>query len=325
MGLSPDVANAHIDHWTKQLSKGNRRYRRHWPSRLFRHEPLENAVKILRSGVLLSRSDAAGEIERDIAPEEIIGRRTTAYGSARLYFRPRTPTQYHIEGIRKPNELYQGRHAPVLVIFVFKANDIFTQSGVMFSDGNVQSSATETGSTDEKFQTIPFDRVYHDGPFDAYSTEGTDIVRRRCAEVLVPNALELRGNLQWVLCRSAAERATLLHLLGDSADQWSNRISVYAEPGLFESRYAYLNTVDAGLGGVTFTFSPRRDGASVSTEMAVFDGNGGPIMHFGPTELDPAKRWISRRALEPGRYLARFKLEGCLAYEASFVIDELPF
>ncbi len=78
-------------------------------------------------------------------------------------------------------------------------------------------------------------------------------------------------------------------------------------------------------GGVAFTLSPRRDGASVRTTMWVWDGNRDQTMRFGPIELDPAKRWISREVLEPGTYLARFELEGCLAYEAPFLIDELPF
>lgn len=133
MGLSPRVARAHIDDWKERLARGNRPYRQHWPSRLFRHEPLENAVKILKSGVLLSRRDAASEIERDIAPADIIASSEAAHGFVRLYFRPKSPTQYRIEGIRKPNELYQGRHAPVLFLMLFRAEDILTQQGVAFS------------------------------------------------------------------------------------------------------------------------------------------------------------------------------------------------
>lgn len=325
MGLSPNFVRAHIDQWEERLGRGNRPYRQHWPARLFRHEPLENAVKILQSGALLSRRDAADGIERDVAPANIIASSAAARGSVRLYFRPKNPTQYHIEGIKKPHELYQGRHAPVLVIMIFQSEHILTQPGVEFSDGNMQSFDTATGSTEEEFQLVPFDLVYHEGAFDPHSARGADIIRRRCAEVLLPSPLQLPGNLQGVLCRSPAERATLLHLLGDSANQWSDRIRVYAEPGLFESRYVYLNTVDGGPDGVRFTLHPRRDGATVTSTMRVWDDNGNQRLHFGPEDLNPAKRWISRKSLKPGTYLARFELEGCLAYEAPFVIDELPF
>ena len=116
MGLSTDVVKSHIDQWEDRLSRGKGRYRENWPSRLFRHEPLENAVEILKSGALLSRRDAEGEIARDIAPADIIGSRRAAHDSVRLYFRPKSPTQYHIESIRKPRDLYHGRQAPVLVL-----------------------------------------------------------------------------------------------------------------------------------------------------------------------------------------------------------------
>ncbi len=323
MGLSPGVVQTHINYWQRRLSVGNRPYRRRWPSRLFRHEPLENAVRILRAGVLLSRRDAADEIERDIAPAEIIARRGAAHDAVRLYFRPRTPTQYHIEGIRKPPEYFQGRHAPVLIIMVFRAEDILTQRGVTFSDGNMQSYGARTFRTDDEFQAMPFELIYHDGPFPR--EQGAEIVHSRCAEVLVPSPLELPDHLQAVLCRSPAERATLLHLLGDAANQWNGRIRVYGEPGLFESQYAYMDTVDGGPDGIDFTLHPRRDGLAVRTEMWTWDSDGNQVMHFDPTELDASEPWTSQTTFEPGTYVARFELEGCLAYEASFIIDELPF
>lgn len=326
MGLSLDVVRAHIDYWEHHLSKGNRSYRRHWPARLFRHEPLENAALILKSGVLLSRRDAAGKIVRDIAPTAIIGRRTVAHDKVRLYFRPKSPTQFHMEGISRPTELYEGRQAQALVILIFRAEDILTQRGVKFSDQNMQLYGTVQRSTDAEFRLIPFDSVYHEGVIiDRQTAQGDDIVHRRCAEVLLPSPLQLPDHLQGVLCRSPAERATLLHLLGNSANQWSERIRVFTEPGLFQNRYAYLNTVDGGPDGVAFTISPRHDGAAVTTTMWVWDDHGNQLMHLTPRYLDPAKPWKTRNSLKPGTYLVRFELEGCLAYEAPFVIDELPF
>lgn len=327
MGLSRDVVRMHIDRWERHLGAGNRPYRGVWPSRLFRHEPLENTVKILQSGALLSRTaaTAAGLIVRDIAPREIIGRTTVAHDSARLYFRPKSPTQYRIEGIQRPDELYFGHHAPVLIILVFGAQDILTQDGIRFSDGNMQSPNTATFSSDADFEALPFDQIYHAEGYEPNSERGINIKRRRCAEVLVPSPLQLEGNLQSILCRSPAERSTLLHLLGEAVDRWYDRIRVYTKPGLFENRYAYLDTVDGGPTGVAFTFHPRRDGAHVATQMRVRDASGVQIMSFGPTQLDPAKPWRSSAALGPGTYLARFEVEGCLAYEAPFIVEELPF
>lgn len=208
---------------------------------------------------------------------------------------------------------------------VFRSADILTQPGVAFSDGNMQSPGTNTGDTDAAFQAIPFNQVYHEGAYDTSSELGNDIRRRRCAEVLVSSPLELPGNLQGVLCRSPAERATLLHLLGDSADRWADKIRVFAQPGLFENRWAYMNTVDGGPNGIAFTIHPRQDGQPVTTALRIWDGNGNQILGFTPRELDPAQRWITRESLRPGTYLVRFELEGCLAYEAPFMVDELPF
>ena len=130
MGLSPKLIQSHLDTWSARLKKtGNRPYRQHWPSRLFRHEPLENAVRILQSGKILSREDSKGQIVRDIAPQEIIMHSDAAHHFVRLYFRPKNPTQYRIEGIRKPEEYYKGCHAPVLIILIFSAVDILTGDG----------------------------------------------------------------------------------------------------------------------------------------------------------------------------------------------------
>lgn len=326
MGLSAEVVEAHIDSWEDRLSKGNRPYRRNWPSRLFRHEPLENAIDVLQSGQLLSRRDAQGQIKCDIAPEEIINATDAAHAFARLYFRPKTPTQYRIEGIRKPDEVYQGRHATVLVMMVFDARGILTDSATRFSDGNMQSPITYVGSTDAEFEALHFDHIFHEGAYDTSSLVGDDIRRRRCAEVLLASPHPLENSLQAILCRSSAERATLLHLLGEqSARRWSDKVRVYTQPGIFQNEWAYMSELNGGPEGVSFTIHPRRIRASVRFSLRVTDDNGNVVFVTGPEELDPAARWRVERDLPPGRYVAQCKIEGCLAYKAPFVVDELPF
>src|SRR5690606_37955341 len=96
---------------------------------------------------------------------------------------------------------------------------------------------------------------------------GSEIIRCRCAEVLTPSPLPLDDSLQAVMCRSAAERATLLHYLGNEEGRWADRIQVYAEAGLFESNFAYVDTFDANSEGVAFTFHSRRDGAPIETQV----------------------------------------------------------
>jgi len=172
----------------------------------------------------------------------------------------------------------------------------------------------------EDKQSIYFISIAH-----SLFTKALEIVHRRCAEVLLPSPLQLQGHLQAILCRSPAERVTLLHLLGDSANQWSDRTKTFIQPGLFKNLYAYLNTVDGGPDGMDFTFHARRDGASVRTEMWVWDSEGNQVMHFDPTDLDASGSWTVKESLEPGKYTVRFKVEECLAYEAPFIVDDLPF
>src|SRR5690348_3489356 len=99
MGLTRGAADRHIETWIENLALTNKS---RWPKHLFRHEPLQNAVQVLKSGRLLSRHQAEAVEHVDIAPPAIIHSRNNAHRFGRLYFRPRTPTQFHIEGIRRP-------------------------------------------------------------------------------------------------------------------------------------------------------------------------------------------------------------------------------
>jgi hypothetical protein len=61
----------------------------------------------------------------DIAGAVVIQNRDRAHQFARLYFRPRTPTQFHIEGIRKSGDYYMGyTHAPTLVMLIFDSFNV---------------------------------------------------------------------------------------------------------------------------------------------------------------------------------------------------------
>ncbi len=75
---------------------------------------------------LLSRRqlEKSGKLLTDIAGPEIIESTPDEWKRfVRLYFRPRTPTQYRNEGIRPKGSLKLGAHCPVPVIFLFDANN----------------------------------------------------------------------------------------------------------------------------------------------------------------------------------------------------------
>ena len=211
MSLSDGFINAHILKWETELNKPWYPYRQKWPSRLFHHAPIENAVQIIQGGNLRSRGDPANNRSKDVAAAEVVEAREHAHDSARLYFRPRTPTQWHIEGIRKAGECKYGEdaHAPVLIMMVFEAKKVLSRAGIQFCDRNMQLASAEPGDSEEYFSKIPFEKVYHEG-----GTGGDrSITEHRCAEVLAVSPLPLNETLQWIYCRTDAERDTLIHMV----------------------------------------------------------------------------------------------------------------
>lgn len=327
MGISLVKIDAHIVHWEAELRKTLRPYRANWPSRLFRHEPLEGAAAILRDGLLKSRVAAGPAIQLDVAPDEIINMNDAAHDLVRLYFRPRTPTQYRIEGIRKVHEYYQEKHAPTICMLLFSARKILTRPDVKFSSGNMQRHDTEVFDDEQGFDQIDFPKVYHEGPYDSSNPANHDVVTKRCAEVLCQTPLALDDSLQAVICRSHGERQTLLNYLGSAAHVWSPKIKIFSEAGLFCADYAYIESVDISPGGLRINFHPRKDGALVN--VAVWcqgTGAGLPSYHWEPTDRAVGPGWnFTCGALPPGRYQVRIDLEGVRAYQADLELEAEPF
>ena len=321
MPVSPHIIEGHVQAWEAKLGFG---HRRHWPSRLFRHEVLENAVEVLRSGALLSRSDAFEMMQRDVAPEEIINLNNLAHRFARLYFRPRTPTQYRIEGIRKPDEIWNGRHAPVIFMFVFYSRALLSRPTVHFSRGNMQAPNAEILDGDDAFGSLLFEKVYHEG---AYLPENADIKLWRCAEVLVESPLILDESLEAVVCRSDAERRTLLNALGGHAQLWTDRIRVMTQPGYFNAEYAFVESVDLAADGVKVRFHPRvRLPMECPVQLSIWNTQN-PLdrRDFGIQSLDLRQRWSFPFQPTKGDYHVEIRLEGELAYRSILSFDVGPF
>ena len=109
--------------------------RRWWPFWLFRSDHVENAAAILNSGELLSRAGAAirGLIVKDSVSQQHINQLDQSQmRNVRLYFRPRTPTQYSNEGGRSVDRIKFGAHMPVPVNLFFSSR-LLLETGVLFS------------------------------------------------------------------------------------------------------------------------------------------------------------------------------------------------
>jgi hypothetical protein len=321
MAVSAEIISAHVQTWEARLATS---HRRHWPSRLFRHEALENAVELLKTGQLLSRRHAQDVMKRDVAPDEIINLNHDAHDFARLYFRPRTPTQYRIEGIRRQDEIWNGKHAPVIYMFVFRSSELLTRPGVHFSRGNMQIPGTQILDGDDNFNGLNFSKIYHEG---SYSPDEADIKIWRCAEVLVDSPLDLDNCLEAIVCRSDAERKTLIYFLGDFAENWINKIQVVSQPGFFNAEYAFVESVDLSADGVQVRFHPRiRLPMDSTIDLSVFDANN-PLMRrdFLGKVLDIRKRWNFPAEFAEGSHVVEIKIEGELAYRNKLEFNLNPF
>lgn len=329
MGISYAKAQSHIAKWCESLSTPSaHNYRRKWPKYLFHHASLTNATGILQAGALLSREGAALRIHDDVAPAEVISRRSYAHKFVRLYFRPRTPTQYQVEGIRKADECYLGEisnHIPVLYMFLFSAESVLTLDGTQFSNGNMQSPQTKYDGSSDFFDSIQFDKVFHEGSFD--QSEKDTVLKARCAEVLTSSPLPLSEHLKFVLCRSEAERHTLLNAHPDANSALRAKIRTVTEVGIFQSLYTYIKGVDLLSDNCLIQFAPRRDGKAVECELFVKNVDGQIIRRLPLKSIDPAKRLrvTFGQPLSSGRFQVEIYLEGHLAYKNSHLLDDLPF
>ena len=327
MGLTAPAADAHIARWQAELGKPYYPHRVHWPSMLFHHAPIENAVGIIQTGEIRSRRQSEGHRPLDVAAAGVIDNRDRAHEFSRLYFRPRTPTQYHIEGIRRPNECHYGpaAHAPVLVMFALDARSILTMPSTRFSDINMQNGDARDGDDDAFFATINFAKTYHEG-----GTGGDmSIINHRAAEVLCQSPLLLAQHLKWVICRSEAERETLIHLAGPAARLLRPKIVTSDDGRVFEKRFAFVEKVYASPEGVTFSLSPRHDWAKLKVRVQVQTGAGIAVFDQTYDQLlarpENGGNWISKVKLNDGVYRVTIQIDDHNAYENLFNVGEALF
>lgn len=244
----------HIQDWSKRL--GNLGW---WPRYVYHFTDIQNAVNILTDEMLFSRVEAEKHkrmVVDNASPDVMAQTRFEHTLFARLYFRPRTPTQYRNEGIR-PSTKRQlgGAHCPIPVYFCFDALQILSQDTTEVSDGNMGSSRASHSSQKDFFFKIPFQYVFHNGAFTPDARD--EIIFRRNAEVLVPDKLSLEPFLKFLACRSEAERQTLLHLLPHQiVPKWQRKIRL-GEQGFFERKWTYVEEVVVANQNITFRFNPN--------------------------------------------------------------------
>ena len=203
-----------------------------WPKFVYRTDDVNNSAAILNRGKLLSRHKAESEnvIKVDSADKYLIaGLANELTHYARLYFRPKTPTQYRNEGIRPDSKIYNNAHMPVPVYLMFSYT-ILMLEGVSFTPNRLHDP-TLIGSSIAELKSIKFQNVYHNKSVPRMDDTENSVIRQeilsaRHAEVLVKDELPL-DHLRLIVCRSNAERETLLNLLEPHVKKiWIERIRV---------------------------------------------------------------------------------------------------
>lgn len=289
---------------------------------------MENAIAILKDGYLRSRNDAANQRPRDVAAPGVIDARAHAHDRVRIYFRPKTPTQWHIEGIRKPGECKYGdaTHAGMSVMFALDAKLVLMRHNTKFSNQNMQLTATIPGDTEQYFSAIDFSKVYSEG-----GTGGDhNITDIRAAEVLPESPLPLNQCLKSIFLRSDPERETLLNALGGEREKWAPFCQVSDALKVFQKDYTFVQELRMTPKGIVFRLNPRRDRQKIKVEIRVFDNKGTKIDSFFNNDHDPSPsppfaNWIWERSWNDGLYLIEVDLEDTLAFRSSVQLGDSLF
>jgi len=226
-----------------------------WVKYLFHHTDIHNAIEILKSGKFLCRRllDETGSMPIDNASRAIISSTEPAVKDyVRLYFRPRNPTQFRNEGVRPKDKQWAESHCPVPVFFLFDSKEILTRDDCQFSEGNLAAVGIQgLRSTAEELAAFDFRKIYHDSPHNDKT-----INFRKNAEVVILNKLDLSA-LKFIVCRSPAEKESLLNLLPTEIfNRWSPKIVIDTKVNFFFRKWTFLQTAELTSKYAAFTFSP---------------------------------------------------------------------
>lgn len=292
-----------------------------WPKFLFHYSELQNVVSILESGVLLSRSGAVsrGLLQIDSASQSVLLKTSeTIKECVRLYFRPKTPTQYSNEGIRPRNNRSHGSHCPIPVMLLFDSRDILTRESTQFSRGSLAGHAPgKTGCRASFFGKLPFNRIYHNSWFRP--EERSMIIASRHAEVIVPRSLDLDA-LKYIWCRSDAERDTLLSLLSENTRRvWEKKIFFGRKYDLFFAKWAYVDRVQLGHSVIEWNFnSNSMEPGRFDLKVRLEDQSSGRILRGSKDAFVANKKILWKFKNPVYHYSIDLWMDECLAYHGYY-------
>ncbi len=309
---------SHVQGWTTRIGK-------YWPQFAYHFTGVRNAAAILQTGALLSRNEAIRRglmVQDNAAASVIAGTAPSHLDFARLYFRPRTPTQFHNEGFVPAHERTQlHAHCAVPVFFLFDFVSVAALDEAQFSTGNLGSATSQLGSSQEFFEALPFADIFSTGGMAGRQRELTN---RRAAEVVVPTALPLEPNLRAVVCRSIAERQTLVHLMPvELRQRWDRWIRAANDTQLFERRGVYIESVSAIEELLSVRFNPVVRGPFTLEVMLRIDGRTAFVHRDAAWSSSPLTLMIPNATDKVAE--VTISLDGELAFVGLVHFETLPF
>lgn len=310
--------------------------RRWWPRFVYHFTDVRNAVSILERGALFSRIESLrqGVMATDNASQQILSQTSDQLKSyVRLYFRPRTPTQYRNEGFRPISHYWQESHCPMPVYFLFDSLTTLARPVSRFSDGSLASPSSRIFSTAEELNRMPFIDIYHDEAPPDNEARRQQIVTRRQAEVIIPDRLDLNA-LKFIVCRSQAERETFLHLLtSKSRNLWLDKIVLEnSRSNVFFKDWVYVKSVELKSSSIIFHFNLTSNfelNGPFTAVVSVTDTQSGKGFSWRDVHFAPVKpKLILRKLPKLHDYSVEFTLDDQIAYAGRYQAqdsDDLPW
>ncbi|MER2173037.1 MAG: DarT ssDNA thymidine ADP-ribosyltransferase family protein [Carnobacterium sp.] len=241
-----------FDYIADQLYEGNiftglhPMIRKSWTRYCYHFSHIDNIISILNIGKVYSRSKSK-ELElmqNDNASQDVINQTNILVKDyVRLYFRPKTPTQYHNEGLRNLRTTTNlNAHCPFPVFLLFDLKQVLTSENSFFCKHSLaHSSEYHLCNTPLELANFPFSKIYHDRSFSG--AQRNEIISHRQAEIVVPNEMSL-NTLKKIMVRSIAEKETLMYMLSDdSKKKYNELIQIDSKKIVFFGRWTFIEEV----------------------------------------------------------------------------------
>jgi hypothetical protein len=211
---------ADFEAFAEMLLAGLERQHSDWKGYIYHFTHVENAVSILQSEQLQSRNRCNKFVD-SAGPSLIAHTRNDVKDLARFYLRPKTPTQWHNEGLgKREGQIYA--LCPVPIFFRLNLKRVLdthhSKCGV--SSGNLAAYGSHYGNSMKFLEYFDFDNVY------CTQAGRETFLRASQQEFVVHEYLDIaKLSLDeiTIICRNDQDKKTLMCLIGPNS-KYASRV-----------------------------------------------------------------------------------------------------